>query len=122
VERAAAQILAVVADTRMKRRAPKEKGFCGRGIRAELAGAERGGSQSKEHCVSIRRHDSAAATRDVRGRGTQNGAGSSSLRTTVLWMGRPTKQFKTRFLRVVRENTPVSAVTPYHKPQRVSWA
>jgi len=44
VERMAEQILAVVADTRMKRRAPKEKGFCGRDNRAELVGSKRSGS------------------------------------------------------------------------------
>lgn len=35
VENTAEQILAVVADTRMRRRAPKEEGFCGRDNRAE---------------------------------------------------------------------------------------
>jgi hypothetical protein len=40
VERMAEQILAVVADTRMECRAPKEKGFCGRGNRAELVGSK----------------------------------------------------------------------------------
>jgi hypothetical protein len=38
------QILAVVADTRMRCRALKEKGFCGRGIRAELVGSKKSGS------------------------------------------------------------------------------
>jgi hypothetical protein len=39
VERAAEQILAAVAATRTDVRAPKEEGFCGRAIRAELAGS-----------------------------------------------------------------------------------
>lgn len=56
LELAAEQILAAVAETRMRCRAPKEEGFCGRGIRAELAGSKRGASQSKEKHASIRAH------------------------------------------------------------------
>jgi len=52
----AEQILAVVAETRMRCRAPKEEGFCGRGIRAESAGSKRGACRSKENHASIREH------------------------------------------------------------------
>jgi len=51
-ELVAEQILAVVADTRMRCRALKEKGFCGRGIRAELVGSKRSASRSKENHAS----------------------------------------------------------------------
>lgn len=53
----AEQILAVVAETRMRCRAPKEEGFCGRGIRAESAGSKRRASRSKENHASSREHD-----------------------------------------------------------------
>lgn len=62
-ELAAEQILAVVADTRVRNRAPKEKGFCGRGLRAELAGAK----LAKEKRASIRVHARAVATPGVCG-------------------------------------------------------
>lgn len=55
-ELVAEQILAVVADTRMRCRALKEKGFCGRGLRAELVGSKKGASRSKENHARIRDH------------------------------------------------------------------
>lgn len=51
MERITEQILAVVAATRLKHRAPMEKGFCGRDIRAELFGTKFG--KMKENTVSI---------------------------------------------------------------------
>lgn len=56
LELIAEQILAVVAETRMRCRAPKEEGFCGRGIRAESAGSKRRASRSKENHASSREH------------------------------------------------------------------
>jgi len=56
LELIAEQILAVVADTRMRCRAPKEEGFCGRGLRAELAGSKRSASRSKEKYARNRKH------------------------------------------------------------------
>jgi hypothetical protein len=40
-----------------------EEGFCGRDIHAELAGAKRRETLSKEHCVKIRKHRNLVVTR-----------------------------------------------------------
>jgi len=108
VEPAAAQILAVVADTRMRCRALKEKGFCGRGNRAELAGAK----ATKENRASSRGRTCTAATRSACGQGLHAGGGSSSRRTRTLRKGQPARQCAGAARRL-RENTCARAGAPY---------
>lgn len=113
VELIAEQILAAVAETRMRCRAPKEEGFCGRGIRAESAGSKKSASGSKENHASSREHGACSGDTQCMWTCCVNRAQVFFLCSSQ-WCGRVNQRSSTRRVwRNLRKNTCAAHTVPY---------
>lgn len=113
LELIAEQILAAVAETRMRCRAPKGEGFCGRGIRAESAGSKRSASGSKENHASSREHGACSGNTARMWTSCVNHAQVFFLSISQ-WCGRVNQRSSTRQVyRNLRKNTCAACTVPY---------